>query len=371
VTTDTADLKTVASFPSKPEARPAPQEDLTFEFVSEAKLKKPPRRFPGVVKARKPTLIAIMVTLGVLAIAGGVTAALALRTPAASTGSLSIETDPAGAEVRIDDAVRGMTPLTLSLPEGRHRLVVRRGSNLKEMDVDITSSTARSYHVEWADGAPPAAPTTPTGSLSVVSDSAASTVIVDGTARGQTPLTIHDLAAGRHEVLVRNANATFQRSVQVEAGTTTSLVVGGAPAGAPSWGWITVETPFPIQILEAGRVVGTSEIDRVMLSPGQHELDFVSEQFEFRQSSVVNVSAGRGGPVSLTIPRVGMNINASPWAEVYVDGVRIGDTPLANVQQPIGDHEIVFRHPQLGEKRQVARLTVKNSPRISVDMRSR
>jgi hypothetical protein len=66
-----------------------------------------------------------------------------------------------------------------------------------------------------------------------------------------------------------------------------------------------------------------------------------------------------------------MNINALPWAEVFVDGARVGDTPLANVMQPIGDHEIVFRHPQLGEKRQVARLTLRDSLRVSVDMRSR
>jgi hypothetical protein len=108
-----------------------------------------------------------------------------------------------------------------------------------------------------------------------------------------------------------------------------------------------------------------------MLPPGNHDLEFVSDQFEFRQSSRVNVTAGRGAPVSLTIPRVAMNINALPWAEVYVDGTRIGDTPLANVQQPIGDHEIVFRHPQLGEKKQMTRVTLRDSLRISVDMRSR
>jgi hypothetical protein len=81
--------------------------------------------------------------------------------------------------------------------------------------------------------------------------------------------------------------------------------------------------------------------------------------------------AGRAAPVSLTIPRVAMNINALPWAEVFVDGTRIGDTPLANVMQPIGEHEIIFRHPQFGEKRQVTRLTMRDSPRISVDMRAR
>jgi hypothetical protein len=106
-----------------------------------------------------------------------------------------------------------------------------------------------------------------------------------------------------------------------------------------------------------------------MLSPGNHELDFVNDQFAFRESSRMSVSAGRGGPVSLTIPRMAMNINALPWAEVYVDGTRVGDTPLANVMLPIGDHEVVFRHPQLGEKRQMARLTQREPLRVSVDMR--
>jgi hypothetical protein len=108
-----------------------------------------------------------------------------------------------------------------------------------------------------------------------------------------------------------------------------------------------------------------------MLSPGAHELEFVSDVFGFRQSAKVNVTAGRGESVSVAIPRAPMNINALPWAEVFVDGTRIGDTPLANVMQPIGDHELVFRHPQLGEKRQPARLTLKDPLRVSVDMRSR
>ena len=85
----------------------------------------------------------------------------------------------------------------------------------------------------------------------------------------------------------------------------------------------------------------------------------------------MRIFAGRGAPVSLTIPRVTMNINALPWAEVFVDGTRIGDTPLANVTQSIGEHEIVFRHPQFGEKRQMVRLTLRDSLRISVDMRTK
>jgi hypothetical protein len=312
----------------------------------------------------------IAVFVGTLALVAGVVwAALTLRVPAPATGSLNVESNPAGAEVRIDDTLRGTTPLALSLPEGRHTMVVQRGSNVKQLPIEITEGANKSYHIEWAEVAVTAP--TETGSLSVVSDAAGSTVIVDGTERGQTPLTIRDLTAGRHDVLVRNANTTYQRSVQVEAGGTASLVVGAAPTGTASWGWISVSAPFAVQVLEGGRVVGTSEIERIMLSPGNHQLDFVSDTFGFRQSQRVTIAAGRGAPVSLTIPRVSMNINALPWAEVYVDGSRIGDTPLANVMQTLGDHEIVFRHPQLGEKRQVTRVTLSDSLRVSVDMRSK
>jgi hypothetical protein len=361
-------VKTVASFRSKSSAQGAPaREDATFEFASETKAPEKPAG-PVLIKVRKHTMLALAV-LAVLAVAGAIGAALMLRVPLVANGSLVLESDPQGAEVVINDVVRGITPLTLSLPEGTHAVIVRRGTNVKTLNVDLTAGAAKSYHVAWATEPLPAAVAAATGSLSVVSDPPGSTVLVDGTARGQTPLTIRDLPAGRHEVLVRSSATTYQRSVQVDAGATAALVVGGTPAAGASWGWIELETPFSVQVLEAGRVVGTSEIDRIMLSPGEHQLDFVNDQYGFRQSQRVAVLAGRGGPVSLTIPRMAMNINALPWAEVYIDGARIGDTPLANVMQPIGDHEIVFRHPQLGEKRQVARLTQRESLRVSVDMR--
>ena len=371
MTPDSANVKTVAAFRPMPASRSAaqPSEDPTFEFASETKPADVTQPFPVVLKVPKPAVLAVAATLLVLVVAGAVLAALTLRTPITTTGSLNIETDPPGAEVRIDDIVRGTTPLALTLPEGHHRVVVRRGSHAKQLDVEVAGGAAKAYHIEWPQSV--AAPAVATGSLSVVSDPPGSSVIVDGTQRGQTPLTIRELSAGRHDVLVRNSSNTYQRSVQVDAGATASLVVGGAPAQAASWGWITMSAPFPVQVLENGRVVGTSEIDRILLSPGNHELDLISDQFGFRQSSKVNILSGRGAPVSLTIPRVAMNINALPWAEVFVDGTRIGDTPLANVEQPIGDHEIVFRHPQLGEKRQMTRVTVQDSLRISMDMRTR
>ena len=45
-----------------------------------------------------------------------------------------------------------------------------------------------------------------------------------------------------------------------------------------------------------------------------------------------------------------IHVNAVPWAEVWIDGTLVGQTPLGNHPIAIGPHRIVFRHPLLGEK---------------------
>ena len=54
------------------------------------------------------------------------------------------------------------------------------------------------------------------------------------------------------------------------------------------------------------------------------------------------------------------------FAEV-IDGRPVGTTPLANLSLPIGSHEIVWKHPQLGERRQTVTVTASMPARIGVD----
>jgi hypothetical protein len=56
--------------------------------------------------------------------------------------------------------------------------------------------------------------------------------------------------------------------------------------------------------------------------------------------------------VKIAVPNGRISINAVPWADVLIDGTAAGQTPLANLSLPIGSHEITFRHPQFGEKKQ-------------------
>jgi hypothetical protein len=64
-----------------------------------------------------------------------------------------------------------------------------------------------------------------------------------------------------------------------------------------------------------------------------------------------------------------VNLQALPWAEVWIDGQRVGETPIGNLSVPIGPHEVVFKHPQFGEKRHAISVTLSAPVRLSVDMK--
>ena len=40
--------------------------------------------------------------------------------------------------------------------------------------------------------------------------------------------------------------------------------------------------------------------------------------------------------------------------KVLIDGKSVGETPIGNLSIPLGEHEIILRHPQLGEIRRTA-----------------
>ena len=146
----------------------------------------------------------------------------------------------------------------------------------------------------------------------------------------------------------------------------------GAAAAVPPksvGGLIAVTAPVRMHIYAAGRIVGTTEAETVMLPVGNHDLTFINDEVGYKVRRSVAVQAGKTTTVRLDPPSGTVNVNASPWAEVWVDNQRIGETPIGNLRIPIGTREFVFRHPELGERRKSALVTLKESARVSIDMR--
>jgi hypothetical protein len=104
-----------------------------------------------------------------------------------------------------------------------------------------------------------------------------------------------------------------------------------------------------------------------MLVSGVHDLVVTNERLGYEETRRTNILAGKVTNVRIAPPKAPLNVNARPWAEVLVDGVEVGQTPLANLPVPIGPHDVVFRHPQLGERRQTIVVTTQGPNRVTQD----
>ncbi len=273
-------------------------------------------------------------------------------------GRLTVESRPTGAAVEIDGVARGATPLALRVKAGRHLMRVG-GPNGREIDVVVAAGGDVSHHIELPEVVT---------RLRIATVPSGGTVRVDGQARGTAPLDLTGLAPGPHTVIVEAGGATVRREVDVRAGVDNSVVIslGG---GGPTTGWVTVDAPFDVEVYEGSRLVGRSRDGQLLLVTGPHDLTLTNAELEYQEGSRVNVTPGATTTVRVQ-PRNGqLSVNAIPWAEVTLDGQRIGETPIANYSVAIGRHEVILRNPQFAEERRTIVVTLKTPYRLGVTLK--
>lgn len=359
------ELEALSSDVQKPLFNP----DAPFSVRADPFPPEPSRQAYG----NRPSWLRIALLVGgVLVLAGGglfaskyFSGSEPLAVAGATTGTLIVQSNPPGVQVFVDGVDRGMTPARLSVTPGAHILELRGRGVPRVIPLQVPAGAQISQYLEFAE--------TPTvGRLQVQSEPEGAKVTVDGTPRGVAPVTITDLTPGDHEVILQNDTGTTRHVVTVQAGMTASLVapMGAAAAGGPVSGWVAVKAPFSLEIREQGRLLGTTETDRIMIAAGRHDLELVNEALAYRVIRSVQVPPGKVAALNLDVPNGVVNLNAMPWAEVWIDGRRAGETPIGNLNVPIGPHEVVFRHPQFGEKRHAISVTLGGPVRLSVDMKT-
>jgi hypothetical protein len=262
--------------------------------------------------------IAAAAALVILATAGFAGFHFFTKAEAPAMATLSVESNPQGVPVFVDGVERGVTPARITLAPGSHILELRRGVP-RVIPVNLAAGAEVSQYLEFAESS----------------------------------LTADMLA--------------------IPSAATPPPPPAPAPevSSAPLAGWISTKLPFSVEIRENGRLLGTSDAERLMLAAGAHQLEFVNAALSYRATRSVQVTAGKVSPVALELPTGSVNVNAVPWAEVWLNGTRIGETPIGNLSVPIGAHELVFRHPQFGEKRHAVSVTAGAPVRVSMDMRNR
>jgi hypothetical protein len=200
-----------------------------------------------------------------------------------------------------------------------------------------------------------------------VDGTAGATVIVDGQPRGVAPVKIAGLAPGRHQVrLVTNGTAATQ-DVTIAAGSSTSVLFPTAISARS--GWVDLRVPFPVQLFEGNRRIGASGDGPIAMSAGTHALTLRNDDFGFRYDARVTVAGGGLAVVRPVIPEGLLQMNAVPWANVFVDGEPVGDTPTGQPRVAIGRPEVRLAHPQPGQRVQNVIVFADRPARVSADLR--
>lgn len=263
-----------------------------------------------------------------------------------------IESDIPGAQVMVDGK-RSSTPVMLNVIPGM--------KSVKVLAPDSASAAATPASVT-VDPA-----TVGAGQVEITSDPAGARITIDGSRRGVTPLTL-PLPPGQHTVLVSDGTTNVSRTVTVVAGGTSTVMAALAPAGTVA-GWLTLTTPFELQVLEGGNLLGTTSTPKLMLTAGHHDLVLRNTTVGFETKMPVEIQTGKTLISPVTVPNGTISVNALPWATVSLDGKEIGTTPIANLDVPLGTHELTFRHPQFGERKQSVVVTAKAPVRVVQDLR--
>jgi hypothetical protein len=130
----------------------------------------------------------------------------------------------------------------------------------------------------------------------------------------------------------------------------------------PAMGKLAVSSPTSAEIYQGDRFIGSTPTT-IQLPAGRHTLEY--RHGDLRSTVVHEIKSDETTTASVTF-QVTMQINAKPWAQVFLDGPTrraLGQTPLSGVTVPIGG-VLVFEHPNYPPK--TYRITEKDAA-VQVD----
>jgi len=200
----------------------------------------------------------------------------------------------------------------------------------------------------------------PAGELRVESTPDGARVMLDGKDSGLTPVTLNNVPAGRHSLVLEGENGTVRRTVRVQAGERTIAryeITGG---------YIAITSKFPVEVYENKKRVGISSDGHIAMAPGRHQIMLVNNRFNYRADAELTVKAGDVTSYTVEVPMGVLVVNTAAGAEVFVDGERIGAAPLGPIPAAIGTHQVLVRHADHGERIQPVDVTPGKPVELSV-----
>jgi hypothetical protein len=270
-------------------------------------------------------------------------------------GRVRVESNPPDALITVDGELRGRTPAVLRLRPGEYQVEVQIGGSArsKKITVQAQADMTETFMLPEAGQR---------GGFHITTHPSPGRISIDGKYRGDAPLTITDLVPGLHTLAVETTLGMQEQDVFVQSGSVRALAV-------PTASWVKVNAPFDLEVLEDARLLGSTNSGPVLVRPGRHNLEFANKELGLKLRQFIDVAPGQVLTVPLEIPTGMMNVYADLAADVFVDGKKVGETPLSSLQLPLGPHDVVLNHPKYGDVRYSVRVTLAAPVHLRVTFR--
>jgi hypothetical protein len=107
-------------------------------------------------------------------------------------------------------------------------------------------------------------------------------------------------------------------------------------------GWLAIFSPVDLSVSEGNKPIALDERGRALMAPGAHKLRFRNRALGYDEVRTVQIRPAETTTVNL-IPQTTLRVTSSEPAEVSIDGVSIGQTPVVNRRIDLGTHTVVVK----------------------------
>ncbi len=256
---------------------------------------------------------------------------------------IRIESEPAGADVYIDDNFVGKTPITtrLSGKNGEQKRIVLKKEGFKPVNATFFFSkdlkklkyTLQSLYT----------------TMSVVTEPPQTTVFINGKESCVTPCEIK-INTSKENILLFKAEGYKDKTIVLKPGEILTNKVVLDVIKQPAY--LVLDTEFPVKLYVKTRsgwkYLGKfSDGKTVKLEAGTVKLKVENKQYFYSQVFIEELMGNKKN--YLKLPPLGFirKIDVAPlYAEVYIDGISVGETPIFNIKIVAGTHRIKFVSPE-------------------------